>query len=466
MRAAGRTGDVEAAMGPLRVAIFVGAGIGVLLALFMSGLAAHLMARTVRDLVDKARAVAAGERAGRLSVHTGDELGGLAGSFNRLADALEGVVSTLAAERDRFQAVLESMREAVIALDAGCQATLVNRTAVDWLRLRGEAVGRTLLELARVPGLQQLADRALDGQTASAELDLPGRPAPRRVLAHAAPLSSGRGCILVLYDVTEIRRLERIRRDFVANVSHELRTPVSIVRANAETLLDGALDDPGSARRFVDGIHRNAERLTRLIGGLLDISRLEAGKYAIAPVAIDLRRAALRTASALGSLAEDKHIQVAIDVPADLRAMADPQALDQILTNLVANALKYTPAGGHVVIAAHRAAPADAPDAAPLVRIDVVDDGPGLDPRHRPRIFERFYRVDDGRARAGGASHETGGTGLGLAIVKHLAEAMDGEVGVEAVTPHGSRFWVALPSAPVTDLHAPVTDAALSPPFS
>ena len=245
--------------------------------------------------------------------------------------------------------------------------------------------------------------------------------------------------VIVMHDVTELRRLETVRKDFIANVSHELRTPVAVIQANAETLVAGALRDPERARSFLDAISRHAERLGRLVSDLLDISRIEAGKYPLVIEPVDLRVLVDGTIAALGLQAGEKGIALVSRLPGELWVAGDDKALEQVLFNLVSNAIKYTPSGGHVEVDAvviEREG-----DEAMRLRVEVRDDGPGIDPRHHRRVFERFYRVDPGRAR------DMGGTGLGLAIVKHLVEAMGGQVGVDARRPHGSIFWFTVPTA-------------------
>jgi two-component system phosphate regulon sensor histidine kinase PhoR len=268
------------------------------------------------------------------------------------------------------------------------------------------------------------------GRPQSTELEVNGGN-KRNILARATPQADG-GVVVVMHDVTEIRRLETIRRDFVANVSHELRTPVSIIRANAETLLNGALERPDQARRFVDALLRHADRLGRLISDLLDISRIEAGKYPIEPRSLKLAPVVRRIFESVDVRAQTKQMTLSMKIDDDLVLVADAKALEQVLLNLVENAIKYTPERGNIEVHARREGD--------CVRIEIMDDGPGIDPIHRPRIFERFYRVDPGRSR------EMGGTGLGLAIVKHLVEAMRGRVGVDGRTPSGSVFWVVMPA--------------------
>ncbi len=417
--------EIEQALARLRwllvIAGFISLGCGVAL----SAAAAHYMSRTLRELVDSAHALAGGS----------PKPGPLAGSLKRLAQEIERTVGALASERARSAAVLEGMSEGVIALDGKSRVTLMNRAAHELLGSREEAVGRALLELVRVPVLDELV-RA--GRSRSAELELPATR--RRLLARLAPASPpGTGAILVLHDVTALHRLETIRRDFVANASHELRTPVTVISANAETLRAGALADPETARSLIDAIHRNAVRLTNLITDLLDLSRLEAARFRVELEPVTLAVAAARAVEAVERMAESRRTVISIEVPANLVASADPGALQQVLVNLLTNAIAHTSEGTHVVIAAATAA------AGGRVRLEVRDDGPGIPLAHRHRIFERFYRIDPGRSR------EMGGTGLGLSIVKHLVENAGGSVGLTENRPRGSVFWIELAAPTLED---------------
>lgn len=423
--------DVDVAVGRLRTMLLLAGLLGLAVALVMSGLASHLLARTLRSLVSSARAMAAGHRGRRIRIESDDEIAGIAGSLNRMAEELEDTVATLATERDRMEAVLEGMTDAVVALDEHHRVTLVNASAQRLLGGLESPVGRTLAELVRAPALQELV-LELGDEPADLEFDLPG-PSRARLLAHAARQQSAGGVVLVLRDVTRMRELEAIRRDFVANVSHELRTPVSVIRANAETLLGRAQPDPERAHAFTKAILSNAERLSRLIADLLDLARIEAGETTLDVRRLTLEPAIIRATETLAEAARDKQLALSVDVAPDLAAAADSKALDQVLLNLLDNAVKYTLAGGHVVV---RAREADG-----HVRVEVHDDGPDIDPRHRQRIFERFFRVDPGRSRA------PGGTGLGLSIVRHLVESMGGRAGVDPASPHGSVFWFTLPPA-------------------
>jgi len=373
----------EAAM-RLRAVLAVGGALGLALALLGGGVVSHLLSRDVR---------------------------------------------ALARGRDRFSAVIEGMDAAVMAVDGGRRITLINARATRLLRLPPDADGQPFDQVVQVPDLHRMLVQAEQGETAFEELTLPGNP-PRIATVRVTPQRAPGGAVLVMHDITRQQRLETVRRDFVANVSHELRTPVTVIRANAETLLDGAIDDPARGPQFLSAVLRNAERMSQIVSDLLDLTRIESGKLALDIRPIAVHSAASRALDSVAEAAAARSVDVRIDVDDDLRVSADAQALDQILVNLLDNAVKYTPAGGHVVV---EAGPRETG-----VRVEVRDDGPGIEPRHRDRIFERFYRVDKGRSR------EMGGTGLGLAIVKHLVAALGGEIGVEPADGGGSVFWIIL----------------------
>lgn len=437
-RAATTAEQGEEVAGRLRGALVAAGLLALALAFFMSGLASHLTFRTIRTLVDAARTIA-DARGGRVPLGVERELGSLAGPINAIARELEQVVETLARERNRTEAVLHGLSDAVLALDSSFRITLANPAATALLGATASPEGRTLAEAIRVPALQELATRAMAEGACSLEVALPGAGAqgepqkpPRRVHVRATPLRDGEGVVLVLHDVTELRRLETIRRDFVANVSHELRTPLSVIRANTETLLDGAGEDPVGRQRFLGGILRHVERLSALVRDLLDLSRIEEGHAHLQAAPVPVAQAAAVAVGYTADAAQRKRITVHNEVHPSLEVLADSLALEQVLVNLVDNAVKYTQPGGSVTVRAHAADPG-------RLRIEVEDDGPGIEPKHRDRVFERFYRVDPGRSR------DMGGTGLGLSIVRHMVEVMGGRVGVEPASPRGSLFWVLLP---------------------
>jgi len=440
VRAAMALSDVDSVAARLRLVVFVAGLLGLGLAVCISGIASHLALRPLRSLVRNARLVtSSGESiTTRLPVSSNDELGRLAGSFNELVDELDQTLSSLAGERDRLETILGGMTEALLALDPNDRVTHANQAALDLLSLAESPIGHLLVELVRVPALGELMARVHDASAAVVESELSLAPT-QTVLARAASIKSTGGTILVMLDISEMRRLEKVRRDFVANVSHELRTPVSVIQANAETLLDGALSHPTRGPEFLNAILRNAQRLSRLVSDLLDLSRIESGHFSLEIQPTAVSAAVQRAVESIRGLAQRKRLTVAANISSELSVLADSTAFDQVLTNLIVNAVKYTPEDGHVEIRADRAR-AEAAGAA-VIHIDVCDDGSGIEPRHRLRIFERFYRVDPGRSR------EMGGTGLGLSIVKHLVGAMHGEVGVSDNPTGGSVFRVTLPAA-------------------
>lgn len=427
---------IEAVVGRLRVAVVVAGLVGVVVAGIMVILVASQVARTLEPVVHRAAEAVA-------SPPTDEERSLL--SLQRMADDLETTMQTLSAERNRFEAVLQTMDQAVLATDPDQRVTTANRAARSLLSIAEGVEGRTLVEAVRVPGLIRLAEEATDTEPRHAEFEIGGG---RKVEGRASRLTGG-GVVLVLLDVTEIRRLERVRRDFVANVSHELRTPISVIKANAETLLCGALEDEILGRQFVDAVMRHADRLERIVADLLDISRIEAGRY---PLEIETPQLADIVGSVMETVqveARKKSIEVKSLVEPNVVLQADRKALEHILINLVSNAVKYTGNDGHVEIGAVVSETG--------VRVEIQDDGPGIDPKHRPRIFERFYRADPGRSR------DMGGTGLGLSIVKHLIEAMEGDVGLDPRSPHGSVFWFKLPGSARTDDVSVKTTAEVDP---
>lgn len=422
VRAAIPLDDVDDAIGRLRALLALAAAIGLVIAVLMSGLASQLTTRAFRRLVSDIQDTTRGARV----AGGGDELGRLATSFQQLSDDVRRNVGNLQLERERLAIVLDSMGEALLAFDEADRITLANAAALELMEVEDSPVGSSLLETIRAPVLAEIVDRARSGEVTQDEFELPTANRPR-VLARGAPISTG-GSVVVMHDVTEMRRLELVRRDFVANVSHELRTPLSVIRANAETLVGGALNDAARAPGFLEAIERHAERLSNLVADLLDLSRIEAGEYKLTLGDVAIRQVADRT---VDSLARDGGHAVRVEVDEAHRARADVGALEQILWNFVDNAVRYTPTDGAIEVRS-----VELPTA---LRIEVRDDGPGIEPHHRARIFERFYRVDPGRSRS------TGGTGLGLAICKHLAENMGGRVGVDRVEHRGSCFWVELP---------------------
>lgn len=420
--------ESEALIAGVRRALGLTVAVGLGLAIIMSLWSARVMTQNLRELVTKARALAENRTRARIRLGSDDELEHLAGSVNRLAGEVDDTRSTLQAERDLVHAVVEGIGDGVVAIDNAGLVVLMNSAAHALLRRAEDASWVPIAEI--LPTVDVAALLRAGDDAPAVELELPGPPV-RRVLVHASRTSVEEGVVLLLEDVTDVRRLENVRREFVANVSHELRTPVSVIRASAEALIHGGLEDPERAIRFASALHRNAERLSRLISDLLDLARIESGRHAITVQPVGLWGLVDDIAFDRQTILDERRHTLVIDVADDIAVLADRSGLEQVITNLVDNAAKYTPAGGRIDI---RARVVD-----DVVSIEVEDNGPGIPLEHRDRIFERFYRVDAGRSR------EMGGTGLGLSIVKHLVVIMGGDVRVEAGDGGGARFVVELP---------------------
>jgi two-component system phosphate regulon sensor histidine kinase PhoR len=443
--------DVDAALRRLRNLLLVAMGVALLVAIVGSSAAAQVLSRALRRMTDVARKMSAGDLTVRTRVGGADEVAALGHALDHLAGSLSTTLTELRGERDLLERILQSMREGVLVLDADGRILLVNPALRDALLLRGNVIGMAPLELIRNADLQDLLDRALaSNEVVSGEIET-GAVARRRLLVHASPLppaaGQARGLLAVFVDVTEIRRLETLRKDFVANVSHELRTPVTAVRSAVETLRLTIERDQAASMRFIDMIDRNAQRLGTLVEDLLDLSRIESQGYKPDLQPLALKPMVEQVAGLLRAKVDEKRQHLTLDVPDDgLTVQADRRALEQVLTNLIENAVKYCPQGASIAV--RRRVLADG-----RARVEVTDTGPGIEPRHQPRLFERFYRVDGGRSR------DMGGTGLGLSIVKHLVEAMRGGVGVESTPGRGSLFWFTLPiavapEAPAGNAHA------------
>jgi len=390
--------------------------------------------RSLRELRNVAQRIASGEALARPTTDHPGELGDMARSLGTLAEKLETKVRQLTAERDLLEAVLSEMEEAILVLRPDARILLYNRAARRLFGLSDRAAEQALVELVRFPAILDAVYDAIRGRPAVLDLEIPGPPR-RIVVGRARPLPEGTeaAVLIVARDVTELRRLEAMRRDFVANVSHEFRTPVASIRGLAETLASGALEDPQAAARFVDGLLRQSVRLSELIEELLDLGRLESGAIRFAPQLVRISGPVERVVDSRRAAATAKGIEVEVVGLESVSAFADPTAIEIVVGNLLDNAIKFTPEGGKVRLRAV--------DDGPQVRIEVEDTGPGIEPRHLHRIFERFYRVDAGRAR------DVGGTGLGLSIAKHAAQQSGGDLEVQSTPGKGSRFTFRLPGS-------------------
>ena len=409
--------------------------VAVVVAIVLAAYATGLASGATRSLTAVVNRMADGELGARFRSSGDDDLGELGRALNRLAQSFARSIGELREERDRMKGLLFGMQEGMLLLDSSGRIVLVNPALREMLLLGPDAVGKTLLEVIRHAELKELLDQARNAPAPlTREIELGGIK-PRRLLVRVAELPGEAGQIFAVFvDVTEMRRLESMRRDFVANVSHELRTPVTAIRSAAETLQSGLPDDPNVLVQFIGIIERNAGRLQDLVEDVLDLSHIESKELKLHLEPLELRAVYGQVLSLFRERAERKGIVLVNDASPKLpRVVADRRALEHVLTNLVDNAVKYCGGGACV-----RTSALELEDE---LRLIVADDGPGIEARHLPRIFERFYRVDAGRSR------ELGGTGLGLSIVKHLVEAMGGAVRVESTPGQGTSFSFTLKKA-------------------
>lgn len=421
--------QVDAVVREAQAAVLIGALAALAVALLLALGFARSVSRPLVRLRGAAQAIARGERP-VVDTRGGDEVADLARALRSLAESLTERIGALERERSETAALVAAMVEGVVACDARGAVVMCNPAARRMLGFRPDEPLPLLPETFRQRAAQEAVVAALAGTTTQGlevEYDR------RRILLSAQPLQGG-GAVFVLHDLTAVRRLEAVRRDFVANVSHELKTPLTVVRGYAETLL-GDEPAPEVRRTFLASILANAARMQRLVDDLLDLSRIESGAWtprpervALGPLAEQVWSDVVRTSDAA-----DRAFTLAL-APDAGEVQADPQAVRQVLANILENAARYTPAGGSVTVRSRLR------DGA--VVIEVADTGAGIPNQHLPRIFERFYRVDAARSR------ELGGTGLGLAIVKHLVEAQGGWVEAESRVGDGTTIRVSFPAAP------------------
>ncbi len=417
-------------------AIFLGAMLVILI----------LISRSIRDLRRGADRFAGGDLSKRIAVKGPLQLAALAESLNLMASQLADRLSTVIRQRNELGAVHSSMVEGVLAIDREQNILSLNRAAAAMLSLDAtSAIGRSIYEAVRNAELQQVIQQTLDkGAAVAGEMTLnepsenPDEPGERTIQLQSALLRDDDGqrigLVLVLHDVTQLRRLESVRRDFVSNVSHEVKTPVSAIKAAVETLRDLPDHEGEDAQRFLQIISRQSDRLAAIVDDLLSLARIEqAGGESLndaRPVRLwPVIAAAIETCQ---SGADAKQIHIHTECAGDIRALVSEQLLAQAIVNLIDNAVKYSDAGTSVLVCCE----VDEGEAV----ISVTDQGRGIEPKHLPRVFERFYRTDKARSR------ELGGTGLGLSIVKHIAEAQGGRVSVDSTPGAGSTFRVHLPA--------------------
>jgi two-component system, OmpR family, phosphate regulon sensor histidine kinase PhoR len=429
--------EVDASVSELRRRIYGASLVILLLGGVISLIYFRVFAARVERLKDFSRRVAEGDFRPLPAERPRDELADLASALNETAAWMDQTIRSLSGERNRSSAILRSMVEGVAVIDAQERLVFCNRAFSEIWNFDSAAIeGRPVIEAVRNSDLLGLIRRALRGEEGLRSEIAMGivqhrnfsvTATPVQALEAAALNEKPSGAVVVLHDVTELRRLERVRHDFVANVSHEFKTPLTAIQGFAETLLSGALEDPRNNRRFLEIIRDHATRLAVLTDDLLKLARIEAGKLEVQFVPVQLAEVIERCTETSLLKANRKRIALEVDVPPTLPVVhGDASLLRDVVQNLLDNAVQYTPEGGRVRISA---------TAGPREAVVTVDDtGIGIPLADQERIFERFYRVDAARSR------EAGGTGLGLSIAKHIVEAHGGRLWVESEVGHGSKF--------------------------
>jgi two-component system phosphate regulon sensor histidine kinase PhoR len=461
-------GEVSQSAGQFRRDFLGIAAVSLFAALAIAALWARGMARQLRRMVAFARGVSQGSMLDRLPVTSHDELADLAAALNVMAADLKGTLERLETESRRSRTIMESMGEGLLVLDARGKISLVNPAAEQMLALEeSAALGRMPLEVIRSHELDDLVKAAARSEAGiGAEITLV-HPRRRTLAGTAVAMHDShgvfQGTVLALRDITQLKRLEEMRMEFVLNVSHELRTPLTAIRGYAETLLSGGLADRENAQKFLEIIHKHSERLGRLLNDLLELSNIELERTALHLRPVPCGEAARHSMALLAPQAEKKGIELVMAMPDDVPpVLADRDRLVQVLVNLIDNAVKYTPQGGKITVAARRVEqstgqlvdsaksedraavpPIDKLTTRPIdaVELSVTDTGIGIPDKDLPRLTERFYRVDKARSR------ELGGTGLGLAIVKHLVAAQNGTLVIESKPGEGTHVRITLPAA-------------------
>lgn len=379
----------------------------------------------------------------RVRLRNQGPIGDLGRALDALAEELSASEETQDQRKDRLQTILDAMAEAVMVTDSRGRITLANEVLADWVGF--DVQGKTATEAIRHPDFHRAMQEAQRGTPGSLEIEIDGVGGKRRraLRASVSPLRAKQGVVTVFHDVTAERTADRVRRDFVANASHELRTPLTAIRGFAETLRDGAIRDPESAKGFVDVILRHTRRLQTLVDDLADLSRFEGQELQLQIEPVDAGALIAQVVRGLESQSKAKELHiVSTGLKEAPRVIAEERALEQVLVNLIDNAIKYTPQGGEIRISTETSHDD--------VVIQIGNSGPGIPAKHLPRVFERFYRVDAGRSR------ELGGTGLGLSIVKHLVAKMGAQVSVQSAD-GWTQFQLRLASA-----DSPKSDTQLS----
>ncbi len=427
---------VQANVDQLQRAIVTAAVIAAVAAVILAIIMAGRITRSVRRLIQVASRLASGDLDARAHFATSDDLGDLGRALNFMADELRDRVHDLADERGRLEAVLDNMADGAVITDDRGRVSLINPAASRLLRVaEEEAIGRSFAEVAWHHDLIELWQRACGRrEEEDAVIEIGLQDTFMRMIVSPLQTSGHNHCLVVLQDLTRIRRLETVRRDFLSNISHELRTPLASLKALVETLQQGALDDPPAAQRFLYRADQEVDALSQMVEELLELTRIESGKAPLRLSVTAVDDVILPSVERLRPQSDRRELELVIDVPDELPpVLSDAARTQQVVGNLLHNAIKFTPVGGTITIRARLQ------DDGSFVLFSVKDTGLGIPAAELPRIFERFYKAD--RARS------SGGTGLGLAISKHLVEAHGGQIWAKSKEGKGSTFYFSLPVA-------------------
>jgi two-component system, OmpR family, phosphate regulon sensor histidine kinase PhoR len=432
---------IQQAKRQIRRKLLEASALAFVIAIIIAGFSASSVSRRLRNIVSFTELVASGDLSARIAESSTDEIAQVAAALDKTARNLEQSFAAVETSRNQLETLLNSMQEAVIAVSADGRVLWANRR-MNRIAPNGVRLNAPLIETSRNPDFLRVMSEALESggvRTARVSSSTVGRTFDATV----APMVGG-GAVAVLYDITKIERVEKTRRDFIANVSHELRTPLTSIQGYAETLLD-TVPDGAQEREFIEIIRKNAARMSRLTEDLLTLARVESReqRFEFRPITPS---ALLQDAhESFREVARSAGIEIEVENNAMGNASADPDAIHQVFANLIDNAIKYAATGSRIVIGSRTVADAD------KIEFYVRDFGPGIASEHLPRLFERFYRVDKARSR------ESGGTGLGLAIVKHIVLAHHGTIRAESELNHGSTFFFTLPVV-TADVHE-ITEA-------
>lgn len=422
--------EINESLGHINRMIVGGTAVAAVVAILLAFQISRSTTEPLKRLTRMSKRMARGELDQKIEATSRDEVGELAEAFNRMAARLKEMVTVLTTERDKMAAILSTMGDGILVVDSESRVTMVNRAAEKLLKLsEDEAVGHTFIEVVRDHELDSILQECLktrEQQTGVAETE------PRRQFLRMIATPLGSGSLVLLQDISELRRLETVRRDFISNISHELRTPVASLKVLAETLQEGAIDDRAMAQDFLHKIDIEVDRLTQMVNELGELSRIESGEFPLKIEPVHLGEVTKRVAERLRAQAERGGLSLKVDITHGLpKALADEERVEQVVVNLVHNAIKFTPPSGRVTISTKIEGNS--------ILVSVADTGAGIPADDLPRIFERFYKADKARA--------SGGTGLGLAIAKHIVEALGGKIWAESIEGKGSNFTFTLPIA-------------------